>query len=375
MTKAASAGMIAHIAGETTTLATCWKVKSVDGSKLLGFTDHDTDLTVNIGDGDGSITYKAATGYTRTAIKSTASLSVDNLDVDMVLDDAEISDQDLRNGVYDDDEVKIFHVNYENLSDGIIRLRRGTLGEVKILEPGEANVELRGMSQKLSQNIVELYSPDCRADLGDSRCKVKIEFPATWSSFTNYNTIVAKDAAFGNIVRPTSSARAATPLLNHRWMFCIDPGQTGGSEPSWPTTVDATIGDSGVTWEVRQAHRVLLTVQSVTNRRLFIADNLALYASGFWNVGHLEFISGANTGAKRETRNFTQIAGSPDIEGQFETYLEFNNEILPGDQFEAVIGCLKDVPNCQVPFDNIFNYRGEPFVPGVDQIFTTPDAR
>ena len=375
MTKAASANMIAHIAGETTTLATCWKIKSVDGSKLLGFTDHDKDLVVNIGDGDGSITYKAATGYTRSAIKSTASLSVDNLDVDMVLDDDEISDKDLRNGVYDDAEVKIFQVNYESLSDGIIRLRRGTLGEVKILEPGEANVELRGMSQKLSQNIVELYSPDCRADLGDSRCKVKIEFPATWSIATNYDIIVAKDAAFGDIVRPTTSARIATPLLNHRWMSCIDSGQTAGSEPSWPTTIGDTIIDNEVIWEVRQAFRVLLTVQSVINRRLFIANNLPPYESSFWNVGHIEFTTGDNTGAKRETRNFTQIIGSPDIEGQFETYLEFNNEILPGDRFEAVIGCLKDVPNCQVPFDNILNFRGEPFVPGVDQIFTTPDAR
>jgi hypothetical protein len=34
--------------------------------------------------------------------------------------------------------------------------------------------ELRGLSQALSQQIVELYTPDCRADLGDARCKVNL---------------------------------------------------------------------------------------------------------------------------------------------------------------------------------------------------------
>src|SRR5690606_28340960 len=37
--------------------------------------------------------------------------------------------------------------------------------------------ELRGMTQALSQRIGELYAPECRADLGDHRCKVPIAPP------------------------------------------------------------------------------------------------------------------------------------------------------------------------------------------------------
>jgi hypothetical protein len=69
-----------HLAGEVTTLATCWQITRRDGT-VLGFTDHVRDLEV-----DG-VTYKAASGYTRTAIRGTADLAVDNLDVESVFSD------------------------------------------------------------------------------------------------------------------------------------------------------------------------------------------------------------------------------------------------------------------------------------------------
>ncbi len=76
--KSASTQLATHIASETTTLATCWKVTRKDGL-VLGFTDHDQDLTV-----DGLL-YQASTGYTRSAIHGIADLSVDNLDIQSAL--------------------------------------------------------------------------------------------------------------------------------------------------------------------------------------------------------------------------------------------------------------------------------------------------
>jgi hypothetical protein len=49
-------------------IAPCWKFSRRDGVKL-GFTDHVRDLEV------GGVTYKAASGYTRTAIPDTADLA------------------------------------------------------------------------------------------------------------------------------------------------------------------------------------------------------------------------------------------------------------------------------------------------------------
>ena len=41
--KTISAGLAQHLAGEVTTLATCWKITRRD-SVVLGFTDHVFDL-------------------------------------------------------------------------------------------------------------------------------------------------------------------------------------------------------------------------------------------------------------------------------------------------------------------------------------------
>lgn len=164
--KAASTALAAHIAGETTTLATCWKVSRKDGL-VLGFTDHDQDLTVE------SVLYQASTGYTRSAIHAIADLSVDNLDIQSALNSDTLSADDLRDGLWDGAEVEIFFVNWQNLGQGKIILKRGTIGQVE-LQDNIFKAELRGLTQALQQQIVELYTPDCRADLGDSRCTVNL---------------------------------------------------------------------------------------------------------------------------------------------------------------------------------------------------------
>jgi uncharacterized phage protein (TIGR02218 family) len=157
--KTAGSPLATHIGGETTTLATCWKVTRRDGS-IFGFTDFDKDLTVE------SLLYQARSGYTRSAIHTIANLAVDNLDIESAIDSETLSAADLRAGVWDGATVEIFLVNWANLANGKIILKRGTIGEVE-LKDTVFRAELRGLSQALSQQIVELYTPDCRADLGD----------------------------------------------------------------------------------------------------------------------------------------------------------------------------------------------------------------
>jgi uncharacterized phage protein (TIGR02218 family) len=164
--KTVSAALAQHLAGEVTTLATCWQITRGDGV-VLGFTDHVRDFEV-----DG-ITYRAASGYTRTAIRGTADLAVDNLDVESVFSADGITEEDLRAGKYDFAEIRMFLVNYANLGQGILKLRRGWLGEVGIRD-GMYVAELRGMTQRLQMTVGEVYTPDCAADLGDARCGVDL---------------------------------------------------------------------------------------------------------------------------------------------------------------------------------------------------------
>lgn len=175
--KSISAGLAAHIAGEVTTLATCWKLTRTD-SVVQGFTDHDRDIIFS------GVTYKAATGFTPTAISTSAALNVDNLDVEGALDSTAIGDADILAGKYDFAEIEIFLLNYADLTQGALKLRRGWLGEVS-LKNHQFTAEVRGLTQRLSQTIGELYSPSCRARLGDARCKVNLASHTVTGSATS----------------------------------------------------------------------------------------------------------------------------------------------------------------------------------------------
>lgn len=159
--------MQGHLAGRVTTLATCWRVERPDGV-ALHFTDHDVDIVF-----DGA-TYKASTGYTRSTIATERGLSVDDLEIEGLLDDDQLAERDLRLGLLDGAEVRIFMVNWADPAMGMIPLRRGTIGEVTLQHNGVFQAELRGLADRLQQTVIEFYSPMCRADLGDERCGVDI---------------------------------------------------------------------------------------------------------------------------------------------------------------------------------------------------------
>jgi hypothetical protein len=167
MPKTITSGMNTHLNLTVTTLATMWRLTRVDGTEFF-FTDHDINITF-----EGNL-YKAATGFNRSAIANNSTLGVDNLDIESVFDSADIQEVDLRGGKFDFAEIRIFMVNWSNLADGKISMRRGWLGEVVTTEQGFFRTELRGMTQVLSQSIGEIYQVECRVDLTDAKCGVPI---------------------------------------------------------------------------------------------------------------------------------------------------------------------------------------------------------
>lgn len=164
--KTASTALKAHQAQGTTTLAWCWKVTRQD-TQVFGFTSVDKDLVV-----DG-VTYAAATGITPTQIEATPDLAVPNLELAGFLDSDAITEADLLAGKWDGASVEIFEVNYADLTQGIMVLRAGALGQV---EAGSLSyrAEGRGIAQALQQSIGRVYAPSCDATLGDTRCGVDL---------------------------------------------------------------------------------------------------------------------------------------------------------------------------------------------------------
>jgi len=178
--KQISSQLAAHLAGEVTTLATCWKLTRRD-TTVFGFTDHDQDIVYS------GITYKAATGFTPSAIQNSGSLKVDNLDVEGMISAGSITEVDILAGLYDFAEIEIFQVNYTDLTQGDLKLRRGWLGEVSLYKQ-QFVAEVRGLTQCLSQNMGELYSASCRATLGDSRCTVTLSSYTVTGSVTSVSS-------------------------------------------------------------------------------------------------------------------------------------------------------------------------------------------
>lgn len=62
----------------------------------MGFTDFDRDLVFD------AVTYKAASGFTATAIEGQLGLAVSNLDVQGALSSDALTEDDLHGGRYDD---------------------------------------------------------------------------------------------------------------------------------------------------------------------------------------------------------------------------------------------------------------------------------
>lgn len=172
-----------HLNGEALNLATCWKITRLD-NQVMGFTDHDKDLVIS------SITYRADSGFTPTAISSKDNLAIGNMDIEGMLNSNYIKEKDLLAGLYDFAAIEIFMVNYQNLANGSVKLRKGWMGEVNS-DNGRFTAEVRGIAQTLSQNYGNLYSPTCRAKFGDSACGINLTNytkTGTITSTTNLST-------------------------------------------------------------------------------------------------------------------------------------------------------------------------------------------
>jgi uncharacterized phage protein (TIGR02218 family) len=271
-----SAPLATHIEGETISLCTLWRVALLEGT-VLGFTDHDANILL-----DG-LTYAAASGFTASAIDTTAALNVDNMDVDGMLVSPSITDDDLISGRWDYAAIKIMMINWRDLSAGVITLRVGRLGEVSAAG-SKWKAEIRGLMQALQTPIGQIYQPGCRANFGDARCKFDVSTVTT---------------------------------------LC---------------TVSAISADG----------------------RVLFAPELTL-PPGLYDGGKVAFLTGLDHGLVGEVKR-------NDV-GWVELHLPMPLPVQVGDAFNATQGCLKrPMEDCKARYNNIINFRGEPYLPGTNRM-------
>ena len=152
-----------------TTLCRCWIITRGDGV-VQGFTDHDEDVTI------GSVTCAAGTGLTGSEATQKLGLAVDTSEISGALSADTLNEDDLAAGRYDAAAVEVWLTDWSE-PDLRVLIAKGSLGEVK-REGTAFSAELRGLSDRLSQQTGRLFTTTCSADLGDARCKIDLTAPA-----------------------------------------------------------------------------------------------------------------------------------------------------------------------------------------------------
>ena len=148
---------------ELTSIAFCWRLERRDGAGLA-LTSHDRALVV------GGIRYEPAPGMTPAAIRAEMGLEPRSSEVSGSLSSEAISETDIAAGRWDGAELKLTAVDWENPEE-TIELLAGELGQVTSKD-GAFEVELLGAAAKLERPVCPITSPDCRAELGDPKCRV-----------------------------------------------------------------------------------------------------------------------------------------------------------------------------------------------------------
>jgi uncharacterized phage protein (TIGR02218 family) len=332
--KTVSAAMQLHLQQATTTLATCWKITRTDG-EVFGFTDHDQPLTIS------GLEYKASSGYFRSAIANSSEASVDNLEVEGFLDDDSIAEVELRNGAFDYATVNIFIVNWADLGDGIIRMRYGIFGETTILSSGLFRIELRGLTQLFTQTVGDVYQPECRVDLGDTKCGIVTEPPVRASS-TRYEE-------GDRVLVPELESGLSSEARHYNNDFSVVQHDAGwdksGGAIGEATNEDEDTGEPSGGWEYRLRSRAGILTRFISDE--FVEDVLAdegiieapltirIRMSITLDVDYIdeEFTlrieNFFNTLSSEQTLTGAAISGSPGGVGEFEVSMTY----VPGETY------------------------------------------
>lgn len=178
---------------DLTTIALCWRLERRDGV-AMGFTTHDRDLVV-----DGLV-HRAAPGMLPSSITLSDGFDPDSVDVKGALSSDAIRAGDLGAGRWDGAAVSIFMVDWTDPDGARLAVARGELGEVTMQGNG-FEAELRGPTAALDRPVVEQTSPECRAMLGDRRCRIDMAPRTRLTRVTaaDGESVTVAEAAEGNV--------------------------------------------------------------------------------------------------------------------------------------------------------------------------------
>lgn len=339
------------------TMARFWRIQLLNGT-MYGYTTHTRDIVYN------GETYQSILGLTSSASQSQDNLSPDNVVVTAFLSQA--IEADIIAGRYDHAYVEIFLLNYYDLSMDRILEKTGYLGEITIQDVA-FQVEKRGLAQALITKVGRLYSASCDARVGDRRCSI----PLTPLVVTLRINVDGSGETLTSVI-PSVDFRTLGFIVGRNVTIS---GSSAGNNLTVPlTNVAATVlttssnltTENNVRLTLTQSNPYFLssTITSSPGPQQAVVNALSAFADGWFTQGLLRFTSGDNADVERDVKFHSGTT--------LYFYEEFPFTIDPGDAFELTAGCIKTIEICNSKFANTDNFRGFPYAPTNDTIFSSP---
>lgn len=160
--------LVEHFSREVTTICNCWRLTRIDGD-ATGYTDHDRPLTI-----DGTL-FEPQSGFSASEARDALGLAVDTVDVEGALSSERIRDEDIAAGLYDGAKVETFLANWRKPEDFVL-VRTATIGKMTRSDKRFV-AELESLVHRLDQPNGRIVSRSCDAELGDTRCRVLLDYP------------------------------------------------------------------------------------------------------------------------------------------------------------------------------------------------------
>lgn len=137
----------------------CAKITRKDGM-VTGFTSHDETLVID------DVTYHANHGMVFNALAQSANLENANSQAAAPTGTNGIDPADVRNGLYNFAEVRIFRVSFENPEAGTIPVQRFWISNLVQKDERQFGCDLQGLSSRYDAQIISQTSLECRYDFG-----------------------------------------------------------------------------------------------------------------------------------------------------------------------------------------------------------------
>ena len=140
-------------------------------------------------------------------------------------------------------------------------------------------------------------------------------------------------------------------------------GQTIGR--TFQASCDAALGDTRCGVNLNDpTNKGTGTVVTLSGDRAFTTSGIAGFSDGWFALGTVSWLTGANAGRKAEVLAHA-VSG---VDVKITLLVTPIRSVAANDTFDIFAGCDKRFETCQAKFANALNFRGFPHIPGQDTI-------